>query len=164
VILFLVMLVLAVSYASSARAWLRQRSEINDLNAQISASQAAVSGLEKTRQRWHDPAYIEEQARCRFNWVLPGETGYSVLDANGDPLACAGTSTLTNPVAPSTGTTKDSWYQSAWGSVVEAGQDPAEVAAAKRSGPHPAQRIGTKGQLEDSGKPGRTPGSTTSGR
>jgi cell division protein FtsB len=161
-ILFLVMLVLAVSYASSARAWLRQRSEINDLNSQIAQSQAAVGQLEKTQRRWHDPAYLEDQARCRFDWVMPGETGYSVVDASGTPLACAGASTLSPPVASTSSASSDTWYQGVWNTVVRAGQDPAAVKAAKKSGPHPAKRIGAHvKQGADQGQPRHT---GTSGR
>ena len=62
-ILLLVLAVLAVSYASSARAWLRQRSEINDLTAQIKPSQAAIAGLQQEKSRWNDPAYIKRRRR-----------------------------------------------------------------------------------------------------
>jgi cell division protein FtsB len=157
-ILVLVMLVLAVSYASSARAWLRQRGEINDLTAQISQRQAAVDQLEQTRRRWHDPAYLEEQARCRFGWVMPGETGYSVIDANGDHLACSTGSTLSRPVDTSAPDT-DTWYQNAWGTVVEAGQTPAEVAAAKQPEHQPATRI-TEHQTQDTRPSGAQQGNS----
>jgi len=82
-VLVLVLAVLAVSYASSARAWLRQRNEIADLTAQIKASQAAIDGLQQERRRWNDPAYVKQQAHERFGWVMPGETGYRVSGVTG---------------------------------------------------------------------------------
>ena len=85
-ILVLVLAVLAVSYASSMRAYLQQRSHIDDLKAQIAQREADIDELEREKRRWHDPAYVEAQARDRFGYVMPGETSYVVLDEDGEPL------------------------------------------------------------------------------
>ncbi len=85
-ILVVVLAVLVVSYASSMRAYLQQRSHINDLNSQIASSEKDISALEREKRRWTDDAYVETQARERFGWVLPGETSYQVIDRNGKPL------------------------------------------------------------------------------
>jgi cell division protein FtsB len=152
-ILLLVMLVLAVSYASSARAWLRQHSEINDLNAEITQRQAAVAALQQTTRRWRDPAYVETQARLRFGWVMPGEIGYRVIDSNGHLLS-DGANTLSQPVT--TGSSgSGAWWQNEWGSVVAAGQDPAAEAAAKQAQRQPAQQIDRNGSTRQ--HPGRLP-------
>jgi cell division protein FtsB len=119
-ILLLVLAVLAVSYASSTRAWLRQRDEIAGLTAQIAASQAAIDSLQQERHRWSDPAYVKAKARERFGWVMPGETGYRVIDDDGQTLA-GGSSQLSDPVAPSSGGGPE-WWQRAWSSVVVAGE------------------------------------------
>jgi cell division protein FtsB len=79
-ILVLLVAVLTVSYASSMRAYLQQRSHINDLKEQIAARQSAIDDLEREKQRWHDPAFVAAQARERFGYVMPGETSYVVLD------------------------------------------------------------------------------------
>lgn len=139
----LVLAVLAVSYASSVRAWVQQRSDINTLTAEIADRKAEVVALEQAKQRWHDPAYIGAQARARFGWIMPGEIGYRVIDDNGDILASG--SELSDPVPAQTKNSPE-WWESAWGSVVAAGRDPAEVAAAaarkaaKR--PDPVDQIG----------------------
>ena len=52
-----------VSYASSMKAFLQQRAHINDLKAQIVQREANIDTLEAEKQRWSDPAYIEQQAR-----------------------------------------------------------------------------------------------------
>lgn len=142
-VLLLVLAVLAVSYASSMRAWLSQRSEINLLNEQIAQQRADVAALQQAKQRWRDPAYIETQARLRFGWLLPGETGYRVLGPDGEVLSDGGSElsdpTTSNADAPS------EWWQNQWGSVVEAGKDPAEAAAdtdADKPQHPPANRIG----------------------
>jgi cell division protein FtsL len=135
-ILLLVLAVLAVSYASSARAWLRQRNEIADLTAQIKASQAAIDSLEQERHRWSDPAYVKAKARERFGWVMPGETGYRVIDDDGHTLA-DGSNQLSDPVAPASGGGPE-WWQRAWSSVVVAGE-PEQAASPD---PQPADKIG----------------------
>lgn len=99
-ILLVVFAILVISYASSMRAYLQQRSHINELQAQIAHEEASIAAAEQEKRRWADPAFIEQQARERFGWVLPGETAYQVLDENGDPLT--GDDKLTDPasVAP----------------------------------------------------------------
>ena len=85
-ILLVVAAVLVVSYASSMRAYLQQRSHINDLRTQIERSERDITALEREKRRWADDAYVETQARERFGWVMPGETSYQVIDHNGEPL------------------------------------------------------------------------------
>jgi cell division protein FtsB len=94
-ILLVVLAILVISYASSMRAYLHQRSQILDAKAQIARDRGRISALEAEKRRWSDPAYVEQQARERFGWVMPGEKAYQVLDANGDPLT--GTDQLTDP-------------------------------------------------------------------
>lgn len=140
-ILLLVLAVLAVSYASSTRAWLRQRSDIDDLTATIKASRQQVAELEQEQRRWNDPAYVKTQARLRFGWVMPGETGYRVIGDNGRTLS-DGTSELDDPVAAASGDSTQ-WWDDVWGSVVTAGDDADESAAPDDE---PASRIGGHGQ------------------
>lgn len=97
VVLLVVLAVLAVSYASSMRAYLQQRSDINELKAQIAASKEGIAAAEREKARWEDPTFVAQQARERFGWVLPGETAYQVLDENGEPLAKTGE--LTDPAS-----------------------------------------------------------------
>ncbi|MGH3497039.1 MAG: FtsB family cell division protein [Nocardioidaceae bacterium] len=122
-VLLLVLLVLVMSYASSLRAWLEQRDQINAARADITRTQTAVAGLQQEQRRWKDPAYIEAQARLRFSWVLPGEVGYRVVDRHGQTLG----STEHLAAAPSKPTRqRPAWYSSLWGSVQAAGQDPVQ--------------------------------------
>ena len=106
-VLLLVVAVLAVSYASSMRAWLKQRSDINTLNAQIADQRADVAALRESKQRLHDPAYIESVARKRFGWILPGEVGYRVIGDDGEVLSDGG-SRLSDPAGPAAAPTPDS--------------------------------------------------------
>lgn len=137
-ILALVLAVLAVSYASSVRAWLGQRSEINALHAEISDRQAEVTALEQLRSRWHDPAYITAQARLRFMWVMPGETGYRVIGADGQVITDGGDALSEPPVTQPTSDVE--WWDQAWGSVLAADKDPA---SAENSSRHPSRQPAT---------------------
>jgi cell division protein FtsB len=116
-VLVVVLAVLVVSYASSMRAYLQQRSHINDLRSQIDTSQRDIKSLEREKRRWADDAYIEAQARERFGWVLPGETSYQVIDRNGKPLEqsdeLTDPSTVARPVP-------DAWWDKVYGTVQEA--------------------------------------------
>lgn len=105
--LLVVFAILVVSYASSMRAYVRQRSHINDLKVQIARAEADIAVAGREKRRWDDPAYVEQQARERFGWLLPGETGYQVIDSNGKPLT--GDDTLTDPssIAPDK---PDAWW------------------------------------------------------
>jgi cell division protein FtsB len=85
-ILVVVVAVLVVSYASSMRAYMQQRSHINDLRAQIDSSERDIKALEREKRRWQDDEYVKSQARERFGWVMPGETSYQVIDRDGKPL------------------------------------------------------------------------------
>jgi cell division protein FtsB len=85
-ILVLVVAVLTVSYASSLRAYLQQRSHIADLKAQIAERSASIDELEREKRRWNDPAFVQAQARERFGYLMPGETSYVVLGEDGKPV------------------------------------------------------------------------------
>ncbi|MGO4256033.1 FtsB family cell division protein [Marmoricola sp. RAF53] len=134
-ILLVVFAVLMVSYASSMRAYLQQRAHINDLKVQIAHSQAEIAAAEREKRRWKDPSYVEQQARGRFGWVLPGEVAYQVLDADGRPLT--GDDELTDPasVAPEKPT---AWWVKLHDSV-DAADHPEKLVK-----PVPADRITPK--------------------
>ena len=129
-ILVVVVAVLVVSYASSMRAYLEQRSHINDLRAQIASSERDIKELEREKRRWQDDAYVENQARERFGWVMPGETSYQVIDRNGEPLERADELTDPSSVARSV---PDPWWEKVYGTL--------EVADHPEKAPEPATRI-----------------------
>ncbi|WP_457109420.1 FtsB family cell division protein [Marmoricola sp. URHA0025 HA25] len=131
-VLLVVFAVLVISYASSMRAYLQQRDQINQLKQQIASSRTDIAASEREKRRWRDPAYVEAQARARFGWVLPGETSYQVLDANGNPLT--GDDELTDPDSIARVKPK-AWWSRAY-STLEAADHPE-----KKVTPTPAARI-----------------------
>jgi cell division protein FtsB len=131
-VLLVVVALLVVSYASSMRAYLQQHSQVQALQDQIANSRHQIQLLQREKQRWHDNAYVEAQARERFGWVLPGETAYQVIGKDGKPLQ--DTSELSNPATVGR-SVPAAWWSKAWGSV-RAADHPA---APK---PAPASRLG----------------------
>ena len=145
-VLVLVLALLAVSYASSMRAYLQQRAHIEDLKSEITAREGSIADLAQEKQRWDDPAYVAQQARERFGYVKPGETPYIVLDENGDPLEPSSTLDDGAPPDPDADLT---WWDREWSSVEVAGQPPTEPEL-------PATRIGGRGS-----EPGGTGGGSS---
>jgi Septum formation initiator len=134
-VLVLVMAVLTVSYGSSLKAYLQQRSQIADLKGQIAERQTDIDALEREKRRWADPAFVAAQARARFGYLMPGETSYVVLDKDGRPLESSATLNDPDQVVKEEPT---AWYAKAWGSVELAGNPPPVSA---REGKPPATEI-----------------------
>ncbi|SKB04955.1 FtsB family cell division protein [Aeromicrobium choanae] len=121
-ILLGVAVMLIASYTASVHAWWQQRSEIAALEAQNRQTSAEIEQLEDQQRRWSDPAYIRQQARERFGWVMPGEIGYRVIGVDGELKGQS--SRLEEPeVAP-----RRPWVERLWGSVEAAGTPEQESA------------------------------------
>lgn len=127
-VLLLVLVVLVASYASSLRAWLQQRDDLLQAQERIASSRLQVDSLSTVVQRWHDPAYVERQARERLSWVQPGEVGYRVVGEDGTTLGSVARLDAAVPLA----STPSTWYASLWGSVEQAGKTQAELRAERQ--------------------------------
>jgi hypothetical protein len=121
-VLVLVLAVLTVSYASSMKAYFQQRQHISELTAAIAQNEADINALEREKARWRDPAYLQSQARARFGYVMPGETSYVVLGKDGKPLEAE---TALLPKQEVLAKEPTAWFQTAWDSVLLAGNPPA---------------------------------------
>ncbi|MDT0186557.1 septum formation initiator family protein [Microbacterium sp. ARD31] len=120
-VLVLVLAVLTVSYASSLRAYLQQRSHIGELKATIAEREANIEDLEREKKRWDDPAYVKAQARARFGYLMPGESGFEVIGPDGKPLEAQ--ATLNDP-SDVIKTVPKAWWSAAWESMELAGNPP----------------------------------------
>ena len=114
--------ILAVAVASVALAlalpfkvWVAQRGQISSLQAQTHEQEQRVAALTRQQQRWQDPAYVEQQARLRLHYALPGEKTYVVL---GKPKKHQQTA-ASKPTGPSL---SGPWYSRLWQSVEAAGK------------------------------------------
>jgi cell division protein FtsB len=61
--------------------WMVQRSEIAAVLAENEVARRDVAALEAEQRRWQDPDYVKAEARKRLFYVMPGETGFVVVDS-----------------------------------------------------------------------------------
>ncbi len=104
---------ITVLLASSVAAWVNQRGEIAALREKVAAQEADVADLRTERERWEDPAYVEQQARQRLKFVRPGERSYTVLDPQPET---PDTPTVAGPGVDEPESTLP-WYSTVWQSV-----------------------------------------------
>ncbi len=109
--------------------YVREQSNTAALQRKVAAAGEEKERLAGAVKRWDDPSFVGAQARDRLHYVLPGETGYVVLDLPDEP---DDDSSPTVPVddrdalaevgdAPTAGH-DDAWYGRLWTSVEAAGQ------------------------------------------
>lgn len=105
----------ALALALPFKVWVAQRGEISSLQSQTKQQEHRVALLKREQQRWQDPAYVEQQARLRLHYALPGEKTYVVL---GKPKKHQQT-VASKPTGPSL---SGPWYSRLWQSVEAAGK------------------------------------------
>lgn len=118
VVLLAVIAGIGLVVAHSLRVYFAQAQELSQLRAQIAQEQDRIADLEDKLNRWEDPEYVRSIARVRLGWVMPGEIGYHVIGADGQPLDGAAIETTTEPPGL--------WWEKMWGSVEVADQPVAE--------------------------------------
>jgi cell division protein FtsB len=129
--LSVVLLILTISYATSLRIYFSQAHEISTTKAEIAERQQRILQLQGELARWDDEGYVRSQARERLGWVVPGETGFTVVDAEGRPL---GGGAEIKAESTSDEPAQDTWRSKLWGSV-EAADRPAPVPDPARETP-----------------------------
>lgn len=106
---------LTISYANSLRIYFAQSHEVAATRAEIADREARIADLQTELNRWNDPAFVKLQARTRLGWVMPGEIGFTVVDADGNPLG--GGQQLDAGAKTGDDRPPESWYTKLWGSV-----------------------------------------------
>ena len=129
--LSVVLLILTISYATSLRIYFSQAHEISATKAEIAERQQRILQLQGDLARWDDEGYVRSQARERLGWVVPGETGFTVVDSEGRPL---GGGAEIKAESASDEPAQDTWWSKLWGSV-EAADRPAPVPDPAREKP-----------------------------
>jgi cell division protein FtsB len=117
-----VLLLVVLFYAPTVRIFLDQQHQIALAEQEIRDRTEEIARLQGELERWDDPAYVRAQARNRLGWVVPGETGYRVVGADGKPLG--GGVTVDDGVVEDSGLPGATWWAKLWGSV-EAADKPA---------------------------------------
>ncbi|MFG2128524.1 septum formation initiator family protein [Streptomyces sp. NPDC048751] len=105
-LLALVMCSLIVALAYPIRAYVSQRAEIADLEREKAQARQRVEQLRDLKARWQDDAYAEQQIRQRLHYVMPGETGYIVIDPAAAKQARADLVAADRP-----------WYANVWDGI-----------------------------------------------
>lgn len=119
VALLAVLFIAALIMAQPLQLLLEQQADITHAQQQLKHETDRQQELETELKRWEDPAFVQQQARERFNMVMPGERKYLVLDdEQEDRLA------ESEPgVAPLDEDVEMGWADRLWGSVLSSGQE-----------------------------------------
>ena len=111
-------LFLVVILASPFQTYLNRRASVASSEKQQRELAARVAQLQAENNLWQDPAYVERQARVRLQYIRPGDTLYTVLDAQGQPLQPAAAPAAPAKVAKSG--RQPSWNSVLWSSIQDA--------------------------------------------
>jgi hypothetical protein len=101
------------------KTYLSQHHAITGMQQAQAAQQKRIENLQKSVDRYQDPAYIADQARQRLQLVQPGETDYIVV--GGKKKAVVKPPVEEAPAVVVPGTNDDPWWTRMWASVGEAG-------------------------------------------
>lgn len=113
-----VVIALAISFGGTFQIYLSQQRDLAAAEQEIREHQAQIADLQTELARWNDPAYVKAQARERLGWVMPGDTGYRLVDDNGNPIG--GGVALESDQRPVTGEGDQNWWQRLSGSMATA--------------------------------------------
>ncbi|GGM04939.1 hypothetical protein GCM10010129_55650 [Streptomyces fumigatiscleroticus] len=105
-LLAMVFCTLIVALAYPIRQYVSQRAEIADLEREKQQARQRVEQLRDLKARWQDDAYAEQQIRQRLHYVMPGETGFIVIDPAAVKQSHAGRGAADRP-----------WYTNVWDGV-----------------------------------------------
>ncbi|MDO0914322.1 septum formation initiator family protein [Streptomyces sp. DT2A-34] len=108
-LLALVLCSLVVALAYPIRQYVSQRADIADMQRQKKEAARRVEQLRDVKARWQDDAYAEQQIRQRLHYVMPGETGYIVIDPDAAKQSRAHLGAADRP-----------WYTNIWDGVDKA--------------------------------------------
>lgn len=105
-LLAMVLCSLIVALAYPMRQYVSQRAQIGDVERQREQARQRVEQLRDLKARWQDDAYAEQQIRQRLHYVMPGETGYVVIDPDAAKQSRAERGAADRP-----------WYTNMWDGV-----------------------------------------------
>ncbi|MEU4998369.1 septum formation initiator family protein [Streptomyces sp. NPDC021622] len=108
-LLALVLCSLIVALAYPIRQYVSQRAEIADQRREQAERRENVEKLKDEKARWRDDAYAEQRIRDRLHYVMPGETGFTVIDPAATENRRADQGAATRP-----------WYSNVWDGVDKA--------------------------------------------
>jgi cell division protein FtsB len=75
-----IVVLLVVLLASPVHRFLGSRSDVNSTSQQLTKDQKQLRQLNRQKALWSDPGYVQQQARARLQYAMPGDTVYVVVD------------------------------------------------------------------------------------
>jgi cell division protein FtsB len=111
-----VIVLLVVVLAAPVHRYFASRSAVSNAAQQLRDDQRDLSAARAQLAKWADPGYVQQQARDRLQYAMPGETVYVVVRP-GDKSAIQATS----GDGESHGASNTTWNQRLWASVQAAG-------------------------------------------
>ena len=105
---------LIVLLASPLNRYFGSRGDLNHAAQQLKDDQKQLAELTKQYQQWSDPGFIQQQARIRLQYAMPGDTVYVVVDHG------AKSDIEKTVTTPASGDSGDSWNTRLWTSVQHA--------------------------------------------
>jgi cell division protein FtsB len=75
-----IVILLVVLLASPIQRYLGSRNDVSSAGQQLRHDQQQLAQLKRQQARWSDPGYIQQQARSRLQYAMPGDTVYVVVD------------------------------------------------------------------------------------
>ena len=109
-----VVVLLLVLLASPLNRFIASRGDAGRAATQLRQDQQALTDLQQQQRLWSDPGYIQQQARQRLMYAMPGDTVYVVV--NKGQKSDIQRSANTVQAAPA-----GSWNQRLWRSIQVAG-------------------------------------------
>ena len=114
-----VVAVLVVLLAAPLHRYLAARGALHQAQQQQRDGRRDLADLQRQLAQWSDPAYVEEQARTRLQYAMPGDTVYIVVtpDAKKAPITAPADRDPTRVPG-------QTWNERLWGSLQTADRSP----------------------------------------
>jgi cell division protein FtsB len=114
------LIVLVVLLASPLHRYLASRGDVGQAAQQLRSDESQFASLTAQKAQWSDPGFIQQQARIRLQYAMPGDTVYVVVGP-GQGSGLSATAGAPNASTRSAGST---WNSRLWGSVQSADAAP----------------------------------------
>jgi hypothetical protein len=100
--------------ASPLNRYFGSRGDVNAAASQLQRDRAELARLRHQLRQWSDPGYVQQQARHRLQFAMPGDTVYVTVDRGQK-------NRLRTTTSPTRVLEQGSWNQVLWHSVEQAG-------------------------------------------
>jgi cell division protein FtsB len=111
-----VVVLLVVALAAPLHRYLAARGALSQAEQQQQDSRRALADVQRQQAQWNDPAYIEQQARHRLQYAMPGDTVYLVVT----PDTKTGLTPAGGADRGATELPGQTWNQRLWGTLQSA--------------------------------------------